>query len=599
VPQTLSYPGVYVEEIPSGIHPITGVATSNTAFIDYFRSGPVDEPVQVTSFGDFERQFGGLDRLSEASYAIQQYYLNGGSIAWVVRVLASNAQTATAILYGDAVPGSGPGSGSGPPGSGPPGSGPPGSGPPGSGPPGSGPGPSIPAQATKVFTVLAASKGAWGNLVEVAVDRNVPGTIDPVTQQRLADFNLVAREIAFVGGRSVVRRLETFRNLSMDKQSPRYAVAVVEQGSRLIRLQEEGSGAIPAKTGDDVIGDPRDGDFIRLGLEDKGGLAGSDGALPGSGEWRDQFGPAALKGDEATKTGLHALDKIAPEIFNILCLPATATLSDAGAKVVLPAAQAYCEDKRAFLIVDIPAAIGQEADAAARQTAMRTWLRDFVEANGLRNRNAAVYFPQLHIPDPLNENRDRLVGASGTLAGIYARTDANRGVWKAPAGTDANLVGATLDVKLTDLENGRFNPLGVNVLRVFPVFGGVSWGARTLDGADQQASEWKYIPVRRTALYIEESLYQGLKWVVFEPNDEPLWAQIRLNVGAFMHNLFRQGAFQGTSPREAYLVKCDSETTTQNDIDLGIVNILVGFAPLKPAEFVVIRIQQITRPPET
>jgi uncharacterized protein len=107
------------------------------------------------------------------------------------------------------------------------------------------------------------------------------------------------------------------------------------------------------------------------------------------------------------------------------------------------------------------------------------------------------------------------------------------------------------------------------------------------------ASEWKYLPVRRTALFLQESLYRGTQWVVFEPNDEPLWAQIRLNVGAFMHNLFRQGAFQGTTPREAYLVKCDRETTTQNDIDLGIVNVLVGFAPLKPAEFVFIRIQQI------
>jgi phage tail sheath protein FI len=141
--------------------------------------------------------------------------------------------------------------------------------------------------------------------------------------------------------------------------------------------------------------------------------------------------------------------------------------------------------------------------------------------------------------------------------------------------------------------------LGVNVLRTFPIFGNISWGARTLDGADQQASEWKYIPVRRTALFIEESLFQGLKWVVFEPNDEPLWAQIRLNVGAFMHNLFRQGAFQGSTPRDAYFVKCDKETTTQNDIDRGIVNILVGFAPLKPAEFVVIKIQQIAGQIET
>jgi len=138
------------------------------------------------------------------------------------------------------------------------------------------------------------------------------------------------------------------------------------------------------------------------------------------------------------------------------------------------------------------------------------------------------------------------------------------------------------------------NPLGVNALRSFPVFGNVLWGARTGDGADQLASEWKYVPVRRTALYLEESLVQGLRWVVFEPNDEPLWAQIRLNVGAFMQTLFRKGAFQGRTPREAYLVRCDRTTTTQADIDNGVVNILIGFAPLKPAEFVVIQIQQLT-----
>jgi len=113
------------------------------------------------------------------------------------------------------------------------------------------------------------------------------------------------------------------------------------------------------------------------------------------------------------------------------------------------------------------------------------------------------------------------------------------------------------------------------------------------------ADEYKYVPVRRLALYIEESLYRGTQWVVFEPNDEPLWAQIRLNIGAFMHGLFRQGAFQGKTPRDAYFVKCDKETTTQNDIDLGIVNIVVGFAPLKPAEFVIIKIQQIAGKIET
>jgi hypothetical protein len=183
---------------------------------------------------------------------------------------------------------------------------------------------------------------------------------------------------------------------------------------------------------------------------------------------------------------------------------------------------------------------------------------------------------------------------AGAVAGVIARTDAQRGVWKAPAGIEATLIGVNeLAVSLTDMEQGLLNPQGINCLRALPGAGRVVWGARTMRGSDRLADQWKYLPVRRTALFIEESLYRGTQWVVFEPNDEPLWSQIRLNVGSFMHNLFRQGAFQGTTPREAYLVKCDAETTTQNDINLGVVNILVGFAPLKPAEFVIIRIQQL------
>jgi Bacteriophage tail sheath protein len=197
-------------------------------------------------------------------------------------------------------------------------------------------------------------------------------------------------------------------------------------------------------------------------------------------------------------------------------------------------------------------------------------------------------------PDPLQENRIREFPPGPLVAGIYARTDSQRGVWKAPAGTDASLTGVVgLRTTLTDLQNGQLNIRAVNCLRNLTVFGNVVWGSRTLRGNNEVGSEWKYIPVRRMALFIEETLYRSTKWVVFEPNDEPLWAQIRLNIGAFMQTLFVQGAFQGASPREAYFVKCDKETTTQTDINNGIVNIVVGFAPLKPAEFVVIRIQQI------
>jgi phage tail sheath protein FI len=211
-----------------------------------------------------------------------------------------------------------------------------------------------------------------------------------------------------------------------------------------------------------------------------------------------------------------------------------------------------------------------------------------------RNENAAIYFPLVRSPDPEEDGRYRNFAPCGVVAGVIARTDAQRGIWKAPAGIDAILTGVPeLKYQMTDEENGSLNPLGINCLRVMPGVGRVVWGARTLKGADRLANQWKYLPVRRTALYIEESLYRGTQWAVFEPNDEPLWAQIRLNVGAFMHDLFTKGAFQGSTPKEAYLVKCDKETTTQYDIDRGIVNIVVGFAPLKPAEFVMIKIQQL------
>ncbi|MGN6105679.1 MAG: phage tail sheath family protein, partial [Kofleriaceae bacterium] len=249
------------------------------------------------------------------------------------------------------------------------------------------------------------------------------------------------------------------------------------------------------------------------------------------------------------------------------------------------AAVAYCEARRAFLLVDIPATINTPQA-----------VQDWVDANAatIRSKNTAIYFPRLHVPDPTAELRLRSIGASGTVAGIYARTDTDRGVWKAPAGVDAVLRGVgALDYQLTDLENGVLNPLGIDCLRSFPVYGQVAWGARTGVGADAMASEWKYVPVRRLALMIEESLFRGTKWVVFEPNDEPLWAKIRQNVGAFMMGLFRQGAFQGSTPDKAFFVKCDGETTTAVDRNLGIVNIEVGFAPLKPAEFVVLKIQQI------
>jgi phage tail sheath protein FI len=288
------------------------------------------------------------------------------------------------------------------------------------------------------------------------------------------------------------------------------------------------------------------------------------------------------------KKGLYALEQA--DLFNLLNIPPYRASTDTVDfdPIVISSAAVYCENRRAMLLVDAP------KDWDTKETAKSKFNDTGTDYVGTRSRNAALFFPRLLEANPLHNFQVETFAAGGAIAGIFARTDAQRGVWKAPAGLQATFNGVSgFSVPLTDAENGELNPLGINCLRSFPVLGRVVWGSRTLRGADQLADEYKYIPVRRTALFIEESLYRGLKWVVFEPNDEPLWAQIRLNVGTFLQTLFRKGAFQGSSPREAYFVKCDKDTTTQADIDLGVVNVVVGFAPLKPAEFVVIQLQQI------
>ncbi|HEX4606821.1 MAG TPA: phage tail sheath subtilisin-like domain-containing protein [Urbifossiella sp.] len=283
------------------------------------------------------------------------------------------------------------------------------------------------------------------------------------------------------------------------------------------------------------------------------------------------------------KRGIYALE--GADIFNLLCLP-TFTTSDTN---LLAAAAAYCKQRRAVLIVDAPVS----GDAWGSAGGARG---DFLAGGfpGIRSNSAALYYPRVKYANPLKNGLVEEFPPCGMIAGLFAQTDAGRGVWKAPAGVEAALTGVQeLAVTLSDGDNGLLNPVGINCLRSFPAVGRVIWGARTLAGSDQSADDYKYVPVRRLALFIEESLYRGTQWAAFEPNDEPLWAQLRLDIGTFMNGLFRQGAFQGSTAGQAYLIKCDGETTTQADINNGVVNVLVGFAPLKPAEFIVLQIQQL------
>jgi uncharacterized protein len=286
--------------------------------------------------------------------------------------------------------------------------------------------------------------------------------------------------------------------------------------------------------------------------------------------------------------GLERLNRA--DLVNLLCIPPDLR----GAPVSQPvyrAGLAFCGRRRAMLLVDPHPDWGEDLADFLMQA--RQVLESELDQSGVAARNAALYFPLVIQPDPLEGGRLKNFPPCGLAAGLMARIDGQRGVWKAPAGVEATLVGAEgLQVNLTDRENGILNPLGVNCLRHFPGRGLLAWGARTLRGADHLADEFKYVPVRRLALFIEESLERGTQWVVFEPNEEATWAQIRSSVNAFLHGLFLQGAFAGRTPPESYFVKCGLDTMTPDDIRAGIVTIQVGFAPLRPAEFILLEIRQ-------
>jgi len=640
MPVTPTYPGVYIEELASGVHTITGVSTSVTAFVGTAKRGPINKATHLLSYSDFERNFGGLSADSEMSYAVRQFFINGGSEAWVIR-LAGSYTTASTNLQ-DSAP-------------------------------------------ANVLEVKALNGGDSGNYIKVRVSY---GGSDN-------SFNLIFSFTNPDNPLDVVT--ESFLNLSMNSYNPRYVEAVVNGSSNLVKVTRlatvpmlaalptgsstsayltdtgDGSGTLvdvsaliddtfhnqfqvsinglapvtvqvaqsDASGGSNTArltalctaiqtkvranagyggfncapdgGNQRivmtanaagENSYVRVypGTQNDlssrlklGALNGGD-EVEGAADIRPVESPvspedfltggsetpvtslnayATYIGSRADREGIYALESV--DLFNIICLPG---VSDPG---ILSDTVSYCVERRAFLIVDAPSSV----------TTPDQMVTLISGSNLPKSDHAAVYFPWVQIADPLNGGKLRLTAPSGMVAGLYARIDSARGVWKAPAGTEASLAAQGVGYALTNPENGSLNPLGVNCIRLFPVYGTVVWGARTLQGADQMTSEWKYIPVRRFALFLEESLYRGTQWVVFEPNDEPLWSQIRLNVGAFMQTLFRQGAFQGASPRDAYFVKCDKETTTQDDINRGVVNILVGFAPLKPAEFVIIQIQQM------
>ncbi len=778
MPPTLTYPGVYIVEAPSSVHTITGVATSIGAFFGQAAMGPLNTPVECLSYADYTRTFGAPVGGALLAQSVQQFFSNGGSDCYVVR-LASGAYPAQLMLLNLAK--------------------------------------------QPVLQVSAASAGAWGSGLLL--------TVDYATAAPDSTFNL---QVQYVSGGTVVQT-ESFGNLSMDPNSPRYAPTFLTQSSQLITatpgstiasgvtagysearlpfvsvaasgwgnaiagifpavgstgsfqisvdggpwtqvnllkgdlqgateavafayIQNAINTALGASSGTSVAvpvldtfgtlsflrvissgsaktsvqvrrassndiaqalmfgvdqggievtkysdlrpvptgisftvantgeidmamdqlasatlgsvtqaqinsltpvaisltsGGPdfyqgsgtRDDDGVRENLQQianaiNTGFPGYQAVVagyrlfirnlrPSSPITSDAFtltttgnaaplgagftanvaqyqlgsagttysqtvlpaptdgsapGLVEYQGSELARTGLYALDGV--DLFNLMVISGDGLTTSSDWDAVRSSAAVYCQSRRAFLLLDAPAAW----TSSGLPSVQASDVQNFRAAIGEPMINCAVFYPRVQFNDG---GTLRYIGPSGMMAGVFAATDSARGVWKAPAGTNAALTGVTgLEVILTDGQNGILNPLGVDCIRRMPS-GYVSWGARTVAGYDNSGTQWTYIPIRRTALFLEESLYRGTQWAVFEPNDDPLWAQIRMNLNAFMMGLFRQGAFQGTTPQQAFFVKCDSETTTQADIDQGVVNIVVGFAPLVPAEFVVITIQQI------
>lgn len=413
-----------------------------------------------------------------------------------------------------------------------------------------------PKSSAVALTLTAHDPGAWANALRARVDWD---GIDaaPYAAEGLAATDLFNLYLTLETPGGPIT--ETFQAVTLRPDTTRSLSRVLAEGSLLVRAPGEVAGTAR----------PPDGAQGRAETQGTNARALVDADYLGTG------------------AGIHAFDDVRD--LNLLCVPPDTRSGDTSA-VVCAAAAAYARKRRAFFIADGPVAWD---DLAARGEIARITPED-VGITGDDARFAAVYFPRIEVSDVTHGGATRSFAPSGMIAGVFSRTDATRGVWKAPAGMDASLSGVqSLTQTLTNAENGVLNPLGINCLRTFSSLGPVVWGARTLAGGEARNDDFKYIPTRRLASYIESSIIRGTKWAVFEPNDEPLWSTLRTTIGGFMSWLSQQGAFQGASPGEAYQVRCDASTTTQSDIERGIVNVVITFAPVKPAEFVVLYLQLV------
>ncbi len=646
-----TYPGVYVEEVSSGVRPITAASTSTAAFIGQAQKGLIGVPVKVYNFTEFQDQYGDFLSGAYLAHSVLQFFNNGGGSCYIVRVAEGEATADITLTDRHATI----------------------------------------ASRQPSLTIAANSPGTWGNGLIIAISNGSNDTTnefnldvyvggEPTPRESFANLGMIPGRVNYaesvnntsqyievtvdtsntnanaISGTSVGQAAVNLLGLAAEQT--RLRININGDGYQEINLQDAvdativadlstaanvasaiqavvtGQGSLPGLQ-KQLVATPSNVIFTAFTASQAAGVLTLTSGAPGvassvqvmpaanisqdiswalrlgrSNNGTEAFGSAVLRpvvntsylvgshtlpdnavdsvtaGDDGTPliasdteftNAFSTLDNI--DDVSLLAVPGRGSLQ------VVNEGLNYCANRSlsdCFFIGDMAP---DDDDVPAAQA--------FAGGISPKNSYGAVYMPWLLGPDPTGISSAHIpIPPSGFVAGMYAKTDANRGVWKAPAGIETALAGASgLVANLTDAQHGDLNqaPYNVNVIRQFKNAGRVIWGARTISSD----AEYRYVPVRRMAIMLRVSLYRGTQWVVFEPNDEPLWAQIRLNIGAFMHNLFRQGAFQGSSPKEAYLVKCDAETTTQNDINQGVVNIIVGFAPLKPAEFVMIKIQQL------
>ena len=637
---TLTYPGVYVEEVSGGVRPLQIASTSTAAFVGLAQMGPDDDVLRVTSWTEFQRNYGTFITDGYLAHSVFQFFNNGGQQCYIVRVVRTDAATASVTVQNRA---------------------------------------SAPVDG---LIISARSKGAWGNYLYLQIEN---GSLDPGNEFRISVRRQDNPAVVPPNFQNITP-LEVFDNLSPDPTASNYVVNVLQAQSSLIKastpaantsvqrgvhrggfnptvplqndlsfsINLDGDGpqivTLPVSAGTAVLADVASA--IQTAVQaltklktstDATAFTGFSCAIDSSGA---QPRLVLTSGTTSATSSVLIAPAPANDATGLLRLgPGNGGISENGLAVQRPALAAVVQigdSAKAAPVTDVAA--GTDGKSAISETTFSNAfsrldrLTDFsllavpgegttammglgmaycanrplqdvfyigemashddtpAEAASFRNSlttansYGAVYFPWVMALDPTGQSQSPVpLPPSGYVAGLYARIDASRGVWKAPAGVEASLNGAVgLTAELNDVEQGTLNPIGVDVIRRFAGAGIVAFGARTVTSDP----EWLYVPVRRTAIMLRVSIYYGIQWAVFEPNDEPLWAQLRLNIGSFMTTLFRQGAFAGASPSQAFFVKCDAETTTPADQAAGVVNVLVGFAPLRPAEFVVVKISQ-------